>query len=419
MSVPNSGSEYCEKSKSPLRICIVAGSFPARSETFIRNHALGLAARGHQVAVVSRGPSEEITLRELQDLDSAGIVRIAVPSVPGLRIRNLIFYAREILKCPCRIRYLAPKAPWMRHELFEAEIYGDAIKSAQPDVIHVHYGISAAQIVRHVMNFPVVVSWHGYDANLIPKLRGATIYTDLFLSGCVHTTNSKFLRRRIETLGAEPDSVTVIPMGIDLEKFKASDNTRSRKRGLEILSVGRLHEVKGQRYLIEAVSKLVRDGVEAKLTIVGEGGLMADLTRRIKSLGVTNHVSLLGARTSTEIIELMQGADLFAMTGIATRDGPVETQGLVYAEAQAVGLPVIGSNAGGVPESLIDGETGYLCPPGDPDAIARAIRNFIEDPTKLDCFGRRGRALVEEKFSLPTMLDSFERVYSRVREDIA
>ena len=100
------------------------------------------------------------------------------------------------------------------------------------------------------------------------------------------------------------------------------------------------------------------------------------------------------------------------LSGKVTDAGKVESQGVVFAEAQATGLPVVACDVGGVSDSLIHGETGVLCPQGDVSAMAKAISGFWKNPELIDEFGRRGRQLVEGRFSLDAMLSGFDHVYA-------
>lgn len=403
----------------PMHICILTHLFPARSETFIREHAIGLRRRGHRVSVVARRPEADTDPRELAALDSLGISRIYIGEFASPKLNRV------------RAAWLRWRIPalrsWDHQDGWEglrgwvlAASECRAIWRLRPDLIHVHFGNHAKRLLDAVSTVdalpPCVVTWHGFDVNAVPARRGINVYRNLFEARFRHTVGSQFIRQRLVMLGARIDAVDCIPMGVDLERFVFSQRAVDQSGPLKLLSVGRLEEVKGHQFLIAAVELLQRRGVAIQLRIAGGGRLETELRQQIRAAQLDGVVSLLGAISSDRVVEEMRSADLFVLTGVAESSGKVESQGLVYAEAQATGLPVIGSRLGGVPEALVDGLTGRLCEPGDVPAIAAAIERFAKDPDARALAGHHARRFVEERFSRESMLDQFEAVYARCRE---
>ena len=134
-----------------MKICIVAYSFPRRSETFIREHAIGLAKRGHDVTVISHGPGLGISDEETAAIDCLGIKRVNIFAFPGNRFQNFLLYSKKLLIRPTRIRYIFPNATWHRHELFYADAFVREIIRGKFDVVHVHFGVAAAML-HHILN---------------------------------------------------------------------------------------------------------------------------------------------------------------------------------------------------------------------------------------------------------------------------
>ena len=400
-----------------MNTSIITGRLPSRSETFVSTHAGGFARRGCDVAVLSQGQGLGIHLDEVDEIDALGLRRVRVRNLGGSQLPRVVRMLWIGLQHPWMFRWWRSRIPWTRRELFEAWNYARCLPSGRSALVHVHYGAKAGPM-QAIGALPecAVITWHGYDANEKPRQRGGAMYHELFKAGHLHTVGSSFMRQRLVELGAREDSISVIPMGIDLDRFHPPRLPRSYSGGLRIISVGRLHEMKGHRFLIAAVGELQRQGLDLRLRIVGEGPERRALEQQIEELGLSKSVELVGALGSDEILCELHQADLFALTGVVADSGRVETQGVVFAEAQATGLPVIACDVGGVSESLIDGETGILCPPGDVAAITRAIRHFIEAPEDLKRYGDAGRRFVEERFSLTKMLDSFEALYRKVGE---
>lgn len=407
----------------PLRarnVCVYTHLFPARSETFIREHVTGLAKAGHQVVVLARQPGSDVTVQELAAIDCLGVERVYLGrfawfSSKLTHLLNLLHAGLFILRYPKLYVIFRAPAPWTIRELLIATEAARFIHGRGFDVAHVHFGHLAACLRMVGQAFdgfpPLVVTWHGYDVNVRPKLLGRRAYRALFESRAVHTVGSEFTKKRLVKLGAREESVVRVPMGVDIDSFAFVERHREAGAPFTILSVGRLEEVKGHSYLIRAVARLKAAKLPVCLKIAGDGPLKESLRALILELGLCDCVELLGAVNSDRVVREMHAAHLFALTGVETASGKVESQGVVFAEAQATGLPIVASRLGGVPESLVDGETGFLCTPGRVDEVVEAIRLFVTTPSLAAEFGRRGRDFVEETFSNGQMLARFGELY--------
>lgn len=401
-----------------MQIAILSHLFPVQSETFVRGHVLGMAGRGHRVHVVARELGGEGPWTGGDTPPDP--VRVSYTGLPSFRGSGLVNHVRMILRHGPWVLPFSRRAPWPPRRMLEAVRYHAAALEDGPDVVHVHFGDLGARMAylgRYLgVTFPDVVTWHGYDATALSSLRGSGMFRELFLSDCLHTVGSAFMGQRLLELGARPEATRVIPMGIDLECFEGPWERDPRMGSLQILSVGRLVEVKGHRYLLEAVGRLAAAGRRVEVCLVGDGPLRGALKTQAADLGIADRVTFTGGLDQDRVIEMMRSADVFALTGVVEASGRAEGQGLVYAEAQAMGLPVIASDVGGVRDSLVDGETGFLCPQRDAEAIAVRIAHFDDHREEIPRFGARGRAFVTSRFSREGMLDAFQGLYDRVVE---
>ena len=186
----------------------------------------------------------------------------------------------------------------------------------------------------------------------------------------------------------------VVPLGIDLDRF-ASGKPALPKDGPLVGNVARLAPQKGHATLVEA-ARLVPG---ARFAIVGDGELRAELERRAEGLPV----QLLGARD--DVPDLLASFDVFAF--------PSLYEGLCVAviEAQAAGVPVVATPVGGIRETVVDGETGLLVPPRDPEALAAAIRRLLDDPALARRLAEEARRRVRERFSERRMVEETLRLY--------
>lgn len=213
--------------------------------------------------------------------------------------------------------------------------------------------------------------------------------------------------------GARRDKCLLIENAIDTTQFRRKQSVIEAKRRLGfatdrklIGAVGRLSPEKGFDVLIESVAQLRREGCEVDLAIAGEGDDRARLTALIATLGLEQHVRLLGYRSDT--IALYEALDVFALSSY--REGLPN----VVLEAMALETPVVATSIAGVPKLVTAGHDGLLVPPGDASALAAALREVLSD----DALHRRltiaGRSTVEERFSFHRRMRKVAQVYDEV-----
>jgi glycosyltransferase involved in cell wall biosynthesis len=172
-----------------------------------------------------------------------------------------------------------------------------------------------------------------------------------------------------------------------------------------IVNVGALVGHKGQRFLIDAMPLVLREVPDAHLVIFGEGDLRATLERQIKSHSLTKRVLLPGFRE--DVLSLMKSADLFVMSSVT------EGLGSAVLDAMAMGLAVVGTTAGGIPEAVVPGVTGELVPPADAKALAAAMVTLLKDEGLRRSYGDAGRDHVAAHFGVDTMVEGTLECYRR------
>ena len=180
------------------------------------------------------------------------------------------------------------------------------------------------------------------------------------------------------------------------------DNYFSQNGKPVVLFVGRLAEVKGVTYLIEAMKQ-----VDAILAIVGEGPLRQELERQAAPLG--DKIRFLGGKTHDELATIYASADVFVAPSVKAKDGGVEGFGLVFLEAMASGLPVVASRSGGIPDLVHDGENGLLVPPAEPQALAEAINRVLLNPELKTKICQKGNETAQS-FSYKNVGEKYKKV---------
>lgn len=223
-------------------------------------------------------------------------------------------------------------------------------------------------------------------------------------------TVSKAIRDDFIRLGINSEKISVIPLGIDIEKY-AFNGARERMRRsfgisndtLLIGTVSRAEPVKGLRYLVEAMPYVLKRVPNAKALLVGGGSLMQELKSIASSLNITDKIIVEGIRN--DIPEILSALDIFVLPSLS------EGIGLALLEAMASGKPVVGSNVGGIPEVLEDGVYGYLAAPGNTSQLAQAIIKLAFDTELTSTMGNAGRRKVELEYNLKHQAERLVDLY--------
>lgn len=289
----------------------------------------------------------------------------------------------------------------------------------RPVLLHAHHGPNgfyALPIARN-LNIPLVVTFHGSDIT-ITDLRFEKTYLGfryyfankrkLRASGATFLTVSKFVQQKVVEQGFPPEKVHLVYTGINTEKFKP-DSTEDRRI---ILVVGRCTEQKGQEFAIRAASEVQRQLPDVELVLIGDGPVRGDLERLAKQS--LRRYQFLGARTSEEVRKWMNRASLLCMPSVTTRSGAAEGFGMVCAEAQAMGKPVVAFRCGAIPEIISHGTTGLLAEERDSKALAEYLLILLEDAELRKRFGRAGREAMLRQFDLEQCTRQLEKVYGSV-----
>jgi glycosyltransferase involved in cell wall biosynthesis len=211
---------------------------------------------------------------------------------------------------------------------------------------------------------------------------------------------------RVVQLGCPPGKVRTIYLGVDNTFF---DGARDQFDPMSILFVGRLVRQKGLCTLLEAVRLLRDQSIGAHVTIVGEGPESDRLRRTAAEQNLP--VRFIGKRTPEEVRELLRHAAVLCLPSTTAGGEAPEALGLVLLEAQAMGVPVVATRNGGIPETLEDGRTGYLVDQESPHALAAALAVLVGDQTLNRSFGQRARAFVCERFDIDRCYRAVEDLY--------
>lgn len=294
----------------------------------------------------------------------------------------------------------------------------------EPTLIHAHFGVcgTLALPIARELKIPLIVTFHGFDASMSDEYaRRNSLSTRVYLQRREHLKQeahlfiavSHFIKSRLVQQGFPEDRIKVHYIGIDTERFKA-DPSVARQR--KVLFVGRLVEKKGCRYLIEAMAKVQAASPDVELLIIGDGPLRLELEALAeKSL---KHYKFLGLQTPEQVKHWMNQAQVLIAPSITTTDGDTEGLPMVILEAQAMGLPVISTVHAGIPEAILDGDTGFLVPEGDVNAIAQRIELLFYDSSYWNGLSFKGREFVCSNFDLQKQTRKLETIYQNISSDL-
>ena len=362
-------------------------NFLNRSETFIYNSLCGLAESGRYNVRV-------LALRRLLD------ERFPWPDVTLIRGFGQLLY---------RMTRLAPAfVRWA--------------KSVR--LIHAHLGQTGpfAMAGAARARIPFVVSYYGHDVVMYRTRERfetwAWWYTLLrkkvFKRAARIVALSEHMKRALVAQGCPDDKIAIVRLGVDLARF---DRPRVRHDGpLRVLMVGREVDKKGFDDGLHACAALRARGIDCRVMVLGTGGpLLPDL----RALGGKLDLEVHWPDPSMPTPDAMADADVLLVPSRTAADGDEEGTPTVIVEGSAARLPIVSTMHAGIPEQVVDGETGFLAAERDRLGLAQALEALARDPARRIAMGNAGRSKMEREYSLATHRASLEALYGSVLEEHA
>ena len=290
------------------------------------------------------------------------------------------------------------------------------IRRHRPDILQVNssrdswIGGIAARLVRHR---PKIVRIRHISAPLNRNLMTRLLYHRL-IDLVVVTGEEKTRRELIDRDGLSPDRVQAFPIGLDVEYFRPGKPAHDLRLELGLppdqLLVGfisYLRSYKGHEYFVEAARIIAGARDDVTFLIVGEGPEERTIQRQIEQRGLTARIRMLGFRE--DLLDVFRSLDVFAIPSV---EGDTIPQ--VLMQALAIGLPVVSTTVGSIPDVVIEGQTGFVVPPRDASALADRIAALLHEPALRTRMGVAGRALVERSYSIEKMLTRLEGLYQKL-----
>ncbi|WP_411813245.1 glycosyltransferase [Chlorogloeopsis sp. ULAP02] len=374
-------------SKTMREVGIYRKRFPRVSETFITEPALNLSK--YDPIFIACTLLKEVAFRN-----------ISINQSDFLNIKQLI--------------YLITRSP---------HLFGHSGLLNNLDLIHAHFGPDGvyAMALAEKLKIPLIVSFWGYDITINRRKiwsYGAPLYYQLILhekelkeKASAFLVLSNFLRKKLIEQGYPEKKIILYNPGINIRKFSPRTEEADERF---ILCVGRHTEKKGIDTLLRAFARIYKKHPNVSLIQVGAGDLTAELHALSQKLGISQYVRFVGAKPHDEVQKLMRNAEIFALPSQMAENGDCEGMPFAILEACASGIPVVSTWHSGIPEAILDGETGFLVSEKDDVALAEKLDILLSDRALSKQMGQRGREYVCELFDIHKQTIKLEAIYDSV-----
>lgn len=293
------------------------------------------------------------------------------------------------------------------------------LRTLSPGFVHAHFGLDAcaAMLLAKRLGVPLVVTFHGYDVTVedgtMRQWRTGRKFlaqrSELASTGALFIAVSEFIRRRLLELGFPEDRIVVHYIGVDTKKFSAPENNL---REPVVLFVARLVEKKGCSFLLRAMVQVKGRFPSARLVVIGDGPERNSLEKQ--AFQILPDAEFLGPQPPEVVRSWMTRASVFCVPSVTANNGDTEGFGIVFAEAQACGTPVVSFSTGGIPEAVAHGETGFLALEFDWQMLAAYIFLLLSNRDLWMRFSTAGRLRVETLFDLHRQTALLEDLYDQV-----
>ena len=405
-----------------MNIAIVVGSFPQLSETFVINHIISLIDAGHKVTIftthINKEPTQHKVVKNYSLIDN--VVERPNPHIGINRYFKIIQY---FYKYRGNFKHLI--------KAFNPRYYGSfALKGYflfeiipflkyQPnyfDIVHAHFGENGNKMAYikelGIISSPLIVSFHGHDVNHVKLIKKQANYKALKSNANLLIFNSRYLLNKFKTITNLDIPCFQIPVGINPKQFTVKSFNNSHYP-VKFITVARLVDCKGINLVLEALKKIECNSYEYH--IVGDGPNLSDLKKLAKNNGISKNVFFHGKINHDAVIKKLKDCDVFILFGVTDSNGEIDAQGLVVQEAQACGLPVIVSDGGGLPEGVINNQTGFVVKEGDIKKLEEKLSSFIKHTSIIKEMGLRASSYSIEKYSQLTINNSTLELYEKVK----
>lgn len=387
-NVKNTGS-------GAVNIAVFTDNFLALSETFIYRQAVGVLPEFSPVVICSRVKNREVFPYSLLEV-------IPQANFAERMIRKI----RTILNGGFFI-------PVPRLQKFCENV----LQKYECRLIHAHYCTNAIKImhIAKKLSIPLVFSVHGFDITTFQHIKSFKENLQLLfqLSSKAIATSDDF-KNLLVSLGCPSEKITRHYIGVPVEDYRQKKYTTLGNKTIICLQVSNFVEKKGHVYTIRAFKNVINAGFDCQLILAGDGPTRPECERLAEELGVSGRVKFLGRVTMHEVPGLLHDADIFVHHSITGSDGNKEGTTLAIGEAMAVGLPILSTYNGGIPEMVVQGESGYLVSEKDVENYTKKWIELIKRKDQFESIGNFNRDRILNYFNMRKQNEILKEIYREV-----
>lgn len=299
----------------------------------------------------------------------------------------------------------------------EYPFYRPIIERDNITLLHAHFGYEGCRLLRtkRQTGLPLLTTFYGADATEYPRYpRWMRHYQKLFEQGDLFLAEGSAMGERLLELGCPVDKLRVWHLGVDVERIAFGE--RRLGAAVRFLVCAGFKEKKGIPYALRGLaSALARRPFAYQLTLVGDGEDRGPLEALVDELGLRPHATFRGMLPYAQVVEELPQHDILLQTSVTAANGDGEGGApVILLDAQAAGMPIIGSTHADIPEYVRDGESGFLAPERDVEGVAERILNLVERAADWPAIGRAGRKNVEENYSASRQTAALEKIYDEL-----
>lgn len=393
-----------------MKIGLVLPAIPAYSETFFVNKIKGLQAHGHEVILFVHAKTGQSSFEGAKIKTSPKYGKSISGTVKALgQLLMVLGHVGSIL----RFYRLERKEGITALTILKRIVTNSHLLSAQLDWLHFGFGTMALERenIPGAIRAKMAVSFRGFDYYVYP-VKNPGCYTRLFSKAVTYHVLSEGMKKGLVAQGIPDASIVKITPAIDVSKFSANTTAKPVQEQVTIITVARLHWIKGLEYTLEALALLKQKGFSFRYTIVGDGPEKERLLFAAHQLGIADHVVLTGKITPDEVRRKLEESSLYLQYSIQ--------EGFCNAvlEAQAMGKLCIVSDAEGLTENIIDGSTGYVVAKRNPVSLANKIAEVLSlTAEEQEEIAGNAADRIRKEFSIQGQLKQFARFYEGHQEN--
>ncbi|TWT55861.1 glycosyltransferase [Allorhodopirellula solitaria] len=369
-----------------IKVCLVRPSAFGVSETFIDAHA-----------------SRVSSVNDVLDF------RASIPYLNGRPVLSQAIAPRALRK----IKRILTNADW--NEEIQLGLTS-AFKASKASVVLAEYGMTAVKIQNacEKLDVPFIAHFHGYDASKRAVLEEyAASYHQMFQAAAAVIAVSRAMESQLLKLGCPRNKLIYNPYGVSLDQFSGATPQEAERR---FIAVGRFVEKKAPQNTLLAFSQVVQRFPDSRLIMIGDGILLNSCRELAAELEITHAVDFLGEQPHHVVNEKMRTARAFVQHSVTAKSGDSEGTPNAVLEAGASGLPVVATRHAGIPDVVVDGETGLLVDEGDIDGMAAHMQSLAQSADLAGKLGRKAAAHIANCYTMEHSINRLERILEAAAE---